>query len=63
MTGMVLKLFLLYHIALLPLFYPSVSGIHNAQETVSDAPRWHHILHTNQLEQPNGVILIWRTKW
>lgn len=60
LTAGVVSLFLHYHIAILPVFYPKLSGIHNAQLTASNAPAWRHILHTQELEQPDGAILEWR---
>ena len=57
MTHAILGLLLHLHIFLVPVFVPSVSGIHSAQEQVSAGPRWHHILHTGELEQPDGVMI------
>ena len=55
MTHAILGLLLRLHIAIVPLFVPSIGGIHDAQEQVSSGPRWHHIFNTGELEQPDGV--------
>ena len=57
MTHAILGLLLRLHIAIVPVFMPKISGIHNAQMTVTAAPRWHHILHTGELEQPDGAMI------
>ncbi len=57
MTHAVLALLLRWHIIVVPVFVPSVSGLRTAQEQVSYAPRWHHIFHTGKLEQPDGVMV------
>ena len=62
MTHAILGLLLHLHIFLVPVFLPSVSGIHNAQEQVSDGVRWHHILQTGELEQSDGAMLIFRSR-
>ena len=60
MTHAIVALLLRFHLAMVPIFLPNVSGIHDAQMTVSGAPRWKHIMHTGQLEQPVGAMLIYR---
>ena len=60
MTHAILSLLLRLHLALVPVFLPKISGIHDAQMTVSAAPRWKHIMHTGQLEQPVGGMIIYR---
>ena len=62
MTHAILGLLLHWHLAIVPVFLPKISGIHNAQMTVTAAPRWHHILYTGELEQPDGVMLIYRKR-
>lgn len=61
MTHVVLGLLLRLHLAIVPLFFPKLSGIHNGQLTVSAAPRWQHIIQTGALEQPDGAMIFWRT--
>jgi hypothetical protein len=63
MTAYVVAFFLQWHIAALPIFAPKPSGIHNGFITVSAAPRWKHILHTQEFQRPTGVIFMMRTKW
>ena len=62
MTHAILGLLLRLHLAIVPVFVPKVSGIHDAQMTVTAAPRWHHIFHTGELEQPDGAMLIFRSR-
>ena len=62
MTHAILGLLLRLHLALVPLFVPKVSGIHDAQMTVSAAPRWHYIVQTGELEQSDGAMLIFRSR-
>jgi hypothetical protein len=57
-TKWVLALALHWHLAVLPLFTPKISGLHDAALSVSYAPRWHHIFRTGELEQLDGVILM-----
>ena len=63
MTRLVLVLALHWHLAILPVFVPKLSGIHDGQLTVSAAPAWRHILHSGELQEPDGMILEWRTKF
>ena len=63
MTHAILGLLLRLHLAFVPVFVPKVSGIHNAQMTVTAAPRWHHILHTGELEQPDGVMILYKERF
>ena len=63
MTAWVLAVSLHWGIAILPLFPPKISGLHDAALSISNAPRWHHILHTGELEQPDGAILVVRRKF
>ena len=56
-THAILGLLLHWHLAIVPVFLPKISGIHNAQMAVTAAPRWHHILHTGELEQPDGAMI------
>jgi len=59
-TNAILGLLLTLHIAIVPVFMPKLSGIHDAQMTVTASPRWHHIFHTGELEQPDGVMILYR---
>ena len=63
MTNAILGLLLTLHIAIVPVFMPKLSGIHDAQMTVTAAPRWHHILHTGELEQPDGAMIYARFRY
>ena len=63
MTHAILGLLLRLHLALVPVFLPKLSGIHNAQEQVSAAPRWHHIFHTGELQQPDGGMILYRGRF
>lgn len=58
MTNAILGLLLTLHLAIVPVFMPKISGIHNAQMAVTAAPRWHHIFHTGELEQPDGAMIL-----
>ena len=60
MTHAILCLLLRLHIAIVPVFLPAVGGVHDAQEQVSSGPRWHHILHTGELQQPDGVMILYK---
>lgn len=60
MTHAILGLLLRLHLAIVPVFLPNVSGIHDAQMTVTAAPRWHHIFHTGELQQPDGVMILYK---
>ena len=62
MTNAILGLLLTLHIAIVPVFMPKLSGIHDAQEQVSAAPRWHYIVQTGELEQSDGAMLIFRSR-
>ncbi len=62
MTKAILSLLLRFHLALVPVFVPMLSGIHDAQMTVSAAPRWHYIVQTGELEQSDGAMLIFRSR-
>lgn len=57
--GILLRL----HIAIVPVFVPSIGGIRDAQEQVSIAPRWHHIFNTGDLEQPDGAMILYKEKF
>lgn len=63
MTHAILGLLLRLHLAIVPVFVPKISGIHTAQMTVTAAPRWHHILHTGELEQPDGVMILYKERF
>ena len=63
MTHAILGLLLRLHLALVPVFVPKVSGIHNAQMTVTASPRWHHIFHTGELQQPDGGMILYRGRF
>ena len=60
MTHLVLTVLLHWHLAVVPIFVPKVSNIHDAQLTVSYAPRWKRIFQTQELEAPNGAMVIFR---
>lgn len=60
MTHAILSLLLRFHLAIVPIFLPNVSGIHDAQMTVSVAPAWKRIAYTGALEQPVGAMVIYR---
>ena len=60
MTHAVLGLLLKLHLALVPLFLPNVSGIHDAQMTVNAAPHWKQVFHTGELEQPVGAMILYK---
>lgn len=51
------------HLSIMPLFYPDVEGIHNGTLNINNAPSWNHIFHSQNLQQPDGVILTWNIKW
>lgn len=59
MTHMIMHLILMFNLAIVPVFYPKISGIHNAQMTVTNSPAWHNILYNGNLEQPDGFMIIW----
>lgn len=63
MAHAILSLLLMFHLAIVPVFFPKFSGIHNGQLSVSNAPAWHHILRSGNLEQPDGGMVIWRVKF
>jgi len=42
---------------LVPVFTPAVSGARIGHEQINDGPRWHHIIETGELEQPDGIIV------
>ncbi|MHB1266434.1 MAG: hypothetical protein ACYCY2_02385 [Acidithiobacillus ferriphilus] len=63
MTKVILAAFLHWHLFLVPVFYPKLSGIHNARLTVSASPRWHHIFHTGELQQPDGAMIYVKQSW
>ena len=60
MTHAILGLLLRLHLAIVPVFVPSIGGIHDAQEQVSVAPRGHHIFNTGELEQPDGAMILYK---
>jgi hypothetical protein len=62
-TAYVLAFFLQWHIAVLPTFFPKSSGVHNGQLTLSVAPRWKHVFHTQDPQQPLGAIVMVRHSW
>ena len=63
MTRYILHFLLRWHLAIVPIFLPSVGGIHNAQESASYAPRWHHVFNTGKLEQPDGVMILYKGRF
>ena len=63
MTHAVLGLLLRLHIAIVPLFVPSVSGVRTAHETVSYAPQWHQIIPSGELQQPDGVMALYKERF
>ena len=63
MTTAIVALLLRFHLAVVPVFVPSIGGVHDARETVGSGPRWHHILHTGELEQPDGAMIYVRFKY
>ena len=63
MANAILKLLLVAHLAIVPVFFPKFSGIHNGQMTVSNAPAWHQILHSGDFEQPDGAMVLWRERF
>ena len=63
MTHAVLGLLLRLHIAIVPLFVPSISGVRTAHETVSYAPQWHQIVLSGELQQPDGVMILYRRRF
>ena len=60
MTHAILGFLLRLHIAIVPVFVPKISGIHNAQMAVTAAPRWHHILRTGDVQQPDGAMILYK---
>jgi hypothetical protein len=63
MAHAILNLLLVFHFAIVPVFYPKPSGIHDGRLTVSNAPTWHQILHSGNLEQPDGFMVIGRFRF
>jgi len=51
------------HLAVGLVFMPTVSGIRTGHEQISDGPRWHHILRTGELEQPDGMMVIFKERF
>jgi len=51
------------HLTIVPVFKPSVSGVHTGHEQISDEPRWHHIIKTGELEQPDGMMVILKERF
>lgn len=51
---------LLLHLSIVPVFVPTIGGAQTGHEQVSDGVRWHHILHTGELEQPDGAMIIYK---
>ncbi len=52
-----------FHVALLPLFPPALSGVRTGHLSVSDGPQWHQMIQTGKLEQPDGAILIFKRRF
>jgi len=48
---------------LVPVFTPAVSGARTGHEQISDEPRWHHIIKTGELEQPDGMMIILKERF
>ena len=63
MAHAILSLLLMFPLAIVPVFFPKFSGIHNGQLSVSNAPAWHQILHSGDLEQPDGAMVLWRERF
>ena len=51
------------HLAVGLVFMPTVSGIRTGHEQISDGPRWHHIIETGELEQPDGAMIYVRISY
>jgi hypothetical protein len=51
------------HMSIVPVFKPTVSGARTGHEQISDGPRWHHILRTGELEQPDGMMIILKERF
>ena len=60
MTHAILGLLLRLHIAIVPLFVPSIGGVRTAHETVSYAPHWHQIVLSGELQQPDGAMILYK---
>ena len=60
MTHAVVAILLRWHIAIVPLFVPSISGVRTAHEIVSYAPQWHQIVLSGELQQPDGVMILYK---
>ena len=63
MTHAVVAILLRWHIAIVPLFVPSISGVRTAHEIVSYAPQWHQIVLSGELQQPDGVMVLYRRRF
>lgn len=63
MAHAILNLLLVFHFAIVPVFYPKPSGIHDGRLTVSNAPTWRHIIRSGDVQQPDGFIVEWRMRF
>ena len=50
------------HLALVPVFKPTMSGVRTGHEQISDGPRWHHIIETGEMDQPDGAMIYVRLR-
>jgi len=51
------------HLALVPVFKPTMSGVRTGHEQISDGPRWHHIIETGEMVQPDGMMIILKERF
>ena len=51
---------LLLQLTIVPMFLPTIGGVHDAQEQVGNGLRWYHILRTGELEQPDGAMIVYK---
>ncbi|MGC9239848.1 MAG: hypothetical protein ACP5D5_09315 [Acidithiobacillus sp.] len=63
MTHTILALLLRWHVAVVPVFVPSVSGVRTAHEQVSVASQWHQAILHGELQEPDGVMVIYRRRF
>ena len=49
--------------SIVPVFKPTVSGVLTGVEQISDGLRWHHILRTGELEQPDGAMILLKERF
>ncbi len=51
------------HLFLIPIFYPHLLNTNDGLVSAIDTPSWSYISRTDDLEQPDGVVMQGKIRW